>query len=95
MFALAANAQSPIARATVPFEFAAGGAMMPAGEYTRRCPGFFRRHHAPWIGRKFGRAAHQLSRESAPDTTAAKLIFERRDGMAFLSAVEWPDQSAQ
>ena len=32
VFALAANAQSTVARATVPFEFAASGAMMPAGE---------------------------------------------------------------
>jgi len=28
-------------------------------------------------------------------TPAAKLIFERRDGMAYLSAVEWPDQTAK
>ena len=33
-FTLAANAQSAVARATVPFEFAAGGAMLPPGEYT-------------------------------------------------------------
>ena len=28
----------PMAKATVPFEFAAGGAMMPAGEYTIDVP---------------------------------------------------------
>ena len=33
-----ANAQSPIAKANVPFEFAAGGAMMPPGEYTVDVP---------------------------------------------------------
>ena len=38
VFALAANAQSPVAKANVPFEFAAGGAMMPPGEYTVDVP---------------------------------------------------------
>ena len=34
MLSLAANAQSSIAKANVPFEFAAGGAMMAPGQYT-------------------------------------------------------------
>ena len=40
VFSLAANAQTPIARASVPFEFAAGGAMMPPGDYTLDIPDF-------------------------------------------------------
>ena len=34
-------------------------------------------------------------RDTLRDFRDAKLIFERRDGMAFLSAVEWPGESVQ
>jgi hypothetical protein len=74
---LAADAQSPTARATVPFEFAAGGAMMPAGEYTIEMPDL--------SGVIFLHGT----------TSTAKLIFERRDGMVYLSSVELPGETAQ
>ena len=90
---LAANAQSTVARANVPFEFAAGGAMMPAGEYTVDVPdlsGVLLLHGSA------GNSIALLTTFSGADsyTTSAKLVFERRDGMAYLSVVEWPDQSA-
>jgi hypothetical protein len=92
VFVLAASAQSPIARVTVPFEFAAGGAMMPAGEYTIDVPDL----SGVLLLRGSGNAVALLTTFSGtiPKTTTAKLIFERRDGMAYLSTVEWPEQSA-
>jgi len=91
---LAANAQSPIAKASVPFEFAAGGAMMPPGEYTVDVPNF---SGVIVLHGTAGNSVALLSTFSgtAPDITNAKLIFERRDGMVYLSAVEWPGESAQ
>jgi hypothetical protein len=91
---LAANAQSPVAKASVPFEFAAGGAMLPAGEYTVDVPdlsGVLVLHGSA------GNSVALLSTFSGtvPNTTTAKLIFERRDGMVYLSSVEWPGQTAQ
>jgi hypothetical protein len=94
VFALAANAQSPVARASVPFDFAAGGAMLPAGNYTVDVPDFSGVIilHGP-SGNSV--ALMTTFSDSIPNATAAKLIFERRDGMAYLSAVEWPDQNAK
>ncbi len=94
VFALAANAQSPVARVTVPFDFAAGGAMLPAGDYTVDVPNF------SGVIVLRGSAGNSVAlmttfSDSIPHATAAKLIFERRDGMAYLSAVEWPDQNAK
>jgi hypothetical protein len=93
VFTLAANAQSPVARATVPFDFAAGGAMLPAGDYTVDVPDF---SGLIVLRGPAGNSVALLTTfsDSIPHTTAAKLIFERRDGMAYLSAVEWPDQKA-
>jgi hypothetical protein len=93
VFALAANAQSTVARATVPFQFAASGAMMPAGEYSVEVTdlsGLLLLHGSA------GNSIALLTTFSGPipNTTSAKLIFERRDGMVYLSAVEWLDQSA-
>jgi hypothetical protein len=91
---LPSNAQTEVARANVPFEFAAGGAMMPAGEYTIDVPdlsGVIMLHGST------GNSVALLSTFSGAisHTTTAKLLFERRDGMVYLSAVEWPDQSAR
>jgi hypothetical protein len=91
---LAASAQSPTAKATVPFEFAAGGAMMPAGEYTIDVPdlsGVIFLHGAP------GNSVALLTTFSGAvsATPSARLIFERRDGMVYLSSVEWPGEIAQ
>jgi hypothetical protein len=90
---LAANAQSAMAKASVPFEFAAGGAMMPAGEYTVDVPdlsGIILLHGPA------GNSVALLSTFAGTisDTTVSKMIFERRDGMAYLSAVEWPGKTA-
>lgn len=91
---LSANAQSAIARASVPFEFAAGGAMMPAGEYTVDVPDF---SGVIVLRGSAGNSVALLTTftEAIPHSTKAKLLFERRDGMAYLSAVEWPDESAR
>src|ERR1700734_1348220 len=91
---LGANAQSAIAKATVPFEFAAGGAMMPAGEYTLDVPDF---SGVILLQGPAGNSVALLSTFSGAvsRTASAKLIFERRDGMVYLSAVEWPGQTAQ
>jgi hypothetical protein len=91
---LAACAQSPIARVTVPFQFTAGGSMLPAGEYIVEFPdptGLI------VLRGSAGNSVTVLSIFSGavPDTSTAKLIFERRDGMAYLSAVETPGQIAQ
>ena len=94
VFTLAANAQSPVARATVPFDFAAGGAMLSAGDYTVDVPDFSGVIilHGP-SGNSV--ALMTTFSDSIPHTNAAKLIFERRDGMAYLSSVQWPDQNAK
>jgi hypothetical protein len=94
VLSLGANAQSAIAKATVPFEFAAGGAMMPPGEYTIDVPdlsGVMLLHGSA------GNSVALLTTFSGVMslTTSAKLIFERRDGVMYLSAVEWPDQNAK
>jgi hypothetical protein len=91
---LAANAQSPTARANVPFEFAAGGALMPAGEYTIEMPdlsGVIFLHGAP------GNSVALLTTFSGAlsTTSTAELIFERRDGVVYLSSVELPGETAQ
>ena len=36
-----------------------------------------------------------FSADLAPLSSTAKLLFERRDGMTFLSGVEWPNQSVR
>jgi hypothetical protein len=91
VFALAANAQSPVAKANVPFEFAAGGAMMPPGEYTVDVPisGVILLHGS--TGSSV--ALLTISSSQAAPSSTAKLLFERRDGMAFLAGVDSPNQS--
>lgn len=91
VFTLAANAQSAVARATVPFEFAAGGAMMPAGDYTVEASDL----SGVILVRGTASSVALFTTYSGtlPNTGTAKLIFERRDGMVYLSSVAWPDQS--
>ena len=93
VFALAADAQSSIAKANVPFEFAAGGAMMPPGEYTVEVPvsGVIVLHGSA------GNSVAMLTISSglATPPSTAKLLFERRDGVAFLSGVDWSNQSVR
>jgi hypothetical protein len=93
VFTLAANAQSPVTKASVPFEFAAGGAMMPPGEYTIDVP-------VSGVMVLHGDAGNSValltvSADMPAPSSKAKLVFERRDGMVFLAAVEWPDQSVR
>jgi hypothetical protein len=92
--ALGANAQTKIAKASVPFEFAAGGAMMPAGDYTL---GVSDLSGVILLRGSSGNSVALLSTfpGTASANSAARLIFERRDGMAYLSAVEWPGQTMQ
>jgi hypothetical protein len=89
---LAANAQSGVVRATVPFEVAAGGAMLPPGEYSVDVADL------SGIIVLRGSTGHSVAlfttlSDAVSHTTAAKLIFERRDGMPYLSAVAWQDKS--
>ncbi len=92
-FTLAANAQSAIAKASVPFEFAASGSMMPPGVYTIDVPvsGVMVLHGD--AGSSV--ALLTVSADMPAPSATAKLVFERRDGMAFLAGVEWPDQSVR
>jgi len=92
--AWAAEASPLIAKANVPFEFAAGGAMMPAGEYTvdmSDISGVISLHGTS------GNSVALLTTLSGAisSTPTSKLIFERRDGMAYLSAVELSGETAQ
>lgn len=91
---LAANAQSVVAKANVPFEFAAGGAMMPAGEYTVDAAGV---SGVILLHGTAGTSVALLSTFSSAvsDTPTARLIFEKRDGMVYLSAVQLPGETAQ
>ncbi len=91
--ALTVAAQAQSGTASVPFEFAANGSMMPAGEYT-----FYAADLSGVIvlrGPANTVALISTLSGSVSPSTSAKLIFRRRDGMVYLSAVEWPGQSAQ
>ncbi len=93
VFALMAEAQSPVAKATVPFDFAAGGAMLPAGDYAVDIPisGVLVLHGSA------GNSVTLLTIGSgiATSSSAAQMLFERRDGVAFLAGVDWPNQSVR
>lgn len=88
----AAQAQSAIAKAKVPFEFAAGRTMMPAGEYTVEVPGL---SGVIMLHGDSGSSVVLFTTSSAAplDTASVKLVFERRDGMAHLAGIEWPGAS--
>jgi len=93
MWTLAASAETPIAKASVPFEFAAGGAMLPPGEYTLDMPDSgVLILHGP-AGNSV--ALLTIASDTGSASSNAKLLFERHDGMAFLSAVEWPGQGVK
>lgn len=89
---LAANAQSAVVKVTVPFEFAAGAATLPPGQYTvdvADMSGVIVLHGSA------GNSVALLTTfsDAVSHTTAARLVFERRDGMAYLSAVAWQDNN--
>lgn len=90
---MSAHAQLALTRATVPFEFAASGVMMPAGQYTIDASDT---SSVILLRGSSGSAIVLLSTFSGTvSNSGAKLIFERHDGMAYLSGVEWPGQSAR
>lgn len=94
VFSLAANARNAVVRASVPFEFAAGGAMMPPGEYTVDILDF---SGSIILRGPSGNSVALLTMAADPTPASNKstLHFERRDGVAFLAGVEWPDQSVR
>ena len=87
-----AHAQSPIAKANIPFEFAAGGAIMPPGEYTIVVANI---SGAILLRGSSGNTVALLTTFSGekPRSTS-QLVFERRDGMPHFSDVQWPNESA-
>lgn len=88
--ACAADAQSAVARAKVPFEFAAGRSTMPPGEYTLQdLSGVI------LLRGDSGNSALLFTTSSpAPaEGSSLKLVFERSGGMAYLAAIEWPGGS--
>jgi hypothetical protein len=92
VFAGAAYAQSPVVtRASVPFEFAAGGEMMPPGEYTVDIPvsGVLVLHGSS----NNSVVLLTVSSGLATSSDNAKLLFERRAGVAFFAGVDVPNQS--
>jgi len=91
VFGCAAYAQSPVTRASVPFEFAAGGEMMPAGEYTVDVPvsGVLVLHGSS----NNSVVLLTVSSGLATPSDSAKLLFERRAGVAFFAGVDGPNQS--
>jgi hypothetical protein len=94
VFSLAANAQSAVAKASVPFEFAAGGAMMPPGDYTVDVPDF---SGVLVLRGPSGNSVALLTMTTDPPAASSKckLLFERRDGMPYLAGVEWPNQGVR
>ena len=91
---MAANAQSPVAKANVPFEFAAGGAMLPSGEYSidlSKVSGVLILQGTA----KSSVALIATSAEALPPTSSVKLLFQKRDGMAYLAGVELPGENVR
>ncbi len=89
---LGANAQTPITRASVPFEFAAGGTMLPAGEYSIDIPDL---SGVIFLHGSSGKTIALLTTFSSAISNAgsSKLVFQKRGGLAYLSAVECPGES--
>jgi len=90
-FTATVNAESALANVHVPFAFAAGGKMMPAGDYTLESPDM----SSVLVIRGTSRSAALLAVTAAPteSTTKAQLVFERKNGELFLSGVELPERS--
>jgi hypothetical protein len=90
-FTATVNAQNTLANVHVPFEFAAGGKMLPAGDYTFESPDM----SSVLVIRGTAKSAAVLAVSGAPGTLTSKanLIFERKDGGLFLAGVDLPDQS--
>ncbi|HUA18266.1 MAG TPA: hypothetical protein VMB25_05940 [Bryobacteraceae bacterium] len=92
-FTATVNAESSLARVHIPFEFAAGGKMLPPGDYTLESPDM----SSVLVIRGTSQSAALLgvSGARATQTTKAQLIFERKNGELFLSGVEVPGRTFQ
>lgn len=90
-FTATVNAESALANVHIPFEFAAGGKMLPAGDYTLESPDM----SSVLVIRGTSRSAALLAVTAAPteSTNKAQLVFERKNGELFLSGVELPEHS--
>ena len=90
-FAATVNAQNALANVHVPFEFAAGGKMLPAGDYMLESPDL----SSVLIIRGASKSVALLAMTASPGTmtSTARLVFERKDGELFLSGVELPDET--
>ena len=91
-FASAAHAQSHTANIHVPFEFVAGGKMLPAGDYQ-----ISEANLSPvlLIQGKAGNSVSVITTNRSAGTRIdnAKLTFERRGSEVFLSGIDMPYQS--
>ena len=93
-FTVAANAQSEVVTAHVPFAFEAGGKLLPAGDYrVDRAEG----SNLLLIHGSSGNAAAFLTMatESAAAAETASLLFEREGATLVLSAVRLPGQQSR
>ena len=91
-FTLAVNAQTAVPNVHVPFEFSASGKVLPAGDYSFDAPDLT---GVPLIRGVAGNSVAILAIKGSPGTMTgmAKLMFERKGGELFLSALELPDQT--
>jgi hypothetical protein len=92
VFAQTAPAQG-LTRVSVPFEFAAGASMMPAGDYIIDMPnsGVLILHGPAGASATLLTIASNTTTGSA----SAKLHFERKDGVTYLSGVDSLDESVR
>jgi hypothetical protein len=91
-FTFAANAQTSVANVHVPFEFAAGGKMLPAGDYSIESPEL---SGVLLIRGRAGNSVAVLATAGAPGTATStvKLTFERRGAELYLCVLELPDET--
>jgi len=85
------NAQTALVNVHVPFEFAAGGKMLSAGDYMVESPDF----SSVLVLRSASKSVALLALTSAPGTatSTARLVFERKGGELFLSGIELPEET--
>ena len=86
-FVPAAPAQSGTIKFKIPFDFYAGGVMMPAGEYT------ISNNPASKATQIYDRAGHVTTVLHTVGTSRAiannRMVFNRYGSMTFLSEVQW------
>lgn len=89
-FTATVNAQDALANVHIPFEFAAGGKMLPAGDYMLESD-----MSSVLVIRGTARSAALLMVTEGPAVAGSKaeLTFERRNGELFLSGVKLPERT--